>query len=435
MNHSLPGARPGYVLGLACILLTSAAAQTASSPASAPATSAPPPARVAPATSSTPSLPGDRETEWRFVGRLAVQGTYDDNITIKPANEVDDYIFHVAPSLAFGIGNFRTAVAPYAAIPHLIARTGEEDLPRRDYTFLSYTPDAVFFVDHDDENDVNHDVRIATRKERETWNAHGELRFQRITDADLDFGRRVRQTYYSANAAGERALSAKTYGGLGFRTYRAEYSGGNSSTDVRGNATLDYQIAPKTRLGIGAALGYLYVEEGADQTYQQPFLQLTYQPTAKLTFTGQAGEEFRQYDSSVADRSRFIFALNSQYEASDSVTLSFEARRDTQSSAQYAGENIVASLYEAGVRQRLLQRIYVSLRGGFVRNQYEHNSPGALAPSGRRDDFTFIRAGSSFDFTRRGTLELSYEHRDNDSTLRTFDFQQNLVSIAASFLF
>ena len=53
----------------------------------------------------------------------------------------------------------------------------------------------------------------------------------------------------------------------------------------------------------------------------------------------------------------------------------------------------------------------------------------------RRDDFSFYRASSSFDVTRRGTLELSYEKRDNASTIRTFDFNQQLVSLRASFLF
>jgi hypothetical protein len=429
MIHSIPGARPGLVGRIVLILFTAIFARAASNPPAAPA-----PANAAPATSSSSTASTTNDTEWRFAGRLAVQGTYDDNITIRPDNEIDDYTLHIAPSLAFGIGNFRTAIAPFAAIPHLMARTGEEDLPRRDYAFLSYTPDAVFFKDHTDENDVNHDVRLAARQERDNWNAHGELRFQRVTDADIDFGQRLRQTYYSANAAGERALSGKTFGGLGLRAYRAEYAGGHSSTDLRGNATIDYQIAPKTRLGLGAAAGYLWVGSGADQTYQQPFAQVTYQPTAKISLRALAGEEFRQYDSSVADRSRFIFGLNSTYEASDATTFNLEARRDTQSSAQYSGENIVASFYQAGLRQRLLQRIYVSLSGGFVRNQYERNAPSATL-TGRRDDFSFVRAGSSFDFTRRGTLELSYEHRDNDSTLRTFDFQQNLVSIAASFLF
>jgi hypothetical protein len=430
MKSAIPGARPGLVLGIVFVLLSSAA-HAASAPNS------PAPANAAPATSSA-SINGNnnngQDSDWRFVGRLALQGTYDDNISIRPTHAIDDYVVHVAPSLAFGIGNFRTAVAPYAAIPHLIARTGEEDLPRFDYAFVSYTPDAVFFIDHSGENDVNHDLRLAARHERDNWNAHGELRFQRITDADIDFGRRLRQTYYTANAAGERALSGKTFGGLGVRAYRAEYSGGLSSTDLRGNAILDYQIAPKTRIGLGAAAGYLWVGSGADQTYQQPFAQLTYQPTAKVSFRAQAGEEFRQYDSSEPDRSRFVFALNGNYEASDATSFNLEARRDTLSSAQYAGENIVASFYQAGVRQRLLQRLYVSLSGGFVRNQYERNVPTAAA-LGRRDDFGFVRAGSSIDFTRRGTLELSYEHRDNSSTLHTFDFQQNLVSVAASFLF
>jgi hypothetical protein len=435
MKIAITGTRrriPSY-LGLALIsALTASAASNPLAPTTPSSSlSATPPANV-------PTLPpgkpgGDNETEWRFVGNLALQATYDDNISIRPTNEIDDYIFHVAPSLAFGIGNFRTAIAPYAAIPHFIARTGEEDLPRKDYAFASYTPDAVFFYDHDDENAVNHDVRVAARQERPNWNAHGELRFQRVTDADLDFGRRLRQTYYTANAAGERALTGKVFGGLGARAYRADYAGGHASTDYRGNVYFDYQIAPKTRIGAGVIAGYLAVGSGADQTYQQPYVHVVYQPTAKLWFNAQVGEEFRQYDSSIDDRSRIVFGANANYEASDATTFNLTARRETQSSAQYSGENIVASLYQGGVRQRFLQRIYVSLLGGFVRNQYEDNAPVTFLD--RRDDFMFYRATSSLDVTRRGTLELSYEHRENDSTLQNFDFDQNLVSLRASFLF
>ncbi|MGH7945532.1 MAG: outer membrane beta-barrel protein, partial [Opitutaceae bacterium] len=385
------------------------------------------------APASTATIPGDDETTWRFVGNLTLQATHDDNITIRPTSEIDDYVFHVAPSLAFGIGNFRTALAPYAAIPHFIARTGEEDLPRKDYAFASYTPDAVFFREHDDENAVNHDVRVAARQERDLWNAHGELRFQRVTDADLDFGMRLRQTYYTASASGERSLTGKIFGGLGARAYRAEYAGGHASTDYRGRGYFDYQIAPKTRMGAGVTAGYLMVGSGADQTYQQPFVRLVYQPTAKLWFNARAGEEFRQYDSTIDDRSRFVFAVYSNYDASDATTFNLSARRETQSSAQYSDENIVATLYQAGVRQRFLQRVYLSLLGGFVRNQYENNAPTSFLD--RRDDFTFYRATSSLDVTRRGTLELSYEHRENDSTLSNFDFNQNLVSLRASILF
>jgi hypothetical protein len=430
MKLELPGSRPG---GWACLIgtLTCIATLAAQPAPSSSLSSSTPPATGASASSSTATT-GD-ETEWRFVGSLSLQATYDDNITIRPTNEIDDYVFHVVPSLAYGIGNFRTAIAPYAPIPHFLARTGEELLLRRDYAFASYTPDAVFFREHDDENAVNHDVRLAARKERETWNAQGELRFQRITDADLDFGRRLRQTYYTANAAGERALSGKVFGGLGARVYRQEYAGGDESTDFRGNGHVAYQIAPKTRLGAGVAAGYLAVGNGADQTYQQPYVHVLYQPTAKITLNGQLGHEFRQYDSSVSDRSRFVFAFTTHYEAREATIFNLSARRETQSSAQYSGENIVATFYQGGVRQRFFQRMYVALNGGFVRNQYETNAPVTFL--GRRDDFTFYRASSSLDVTRRGTLELSYEKRDNASTLRNFDFDQQLVSLRASFLF
>jgi hypothetical protein len=405
-------------------------------PISRGATPPPPVTNSTSSTSSASNQTEPKENEWRFVGRLTLSAVHDDNITIRPDNEIDDEIFHVAPSLAYGIGNFRTAVAPYAGIPHFIARTGEEDLPRREYAFISYTPDAVFFREYDDENAVNHDVRLAARRERETWNTQGEFRFQRVTDADIEFGRRLRQSYYTANGQGEMALTGKVFGGAGLRGYRSEYSGGNSSTDFRGNTYFDYQVAPKTRIGLGVVAGYLMVGNGADQTYQQPLAQIKYQPTAKLSFMGQAGEEFRQYDSDVSDRSRFVFALTGDYEATDATVFNISARRETVSSAQYSGENIVATYYQGGVRQRFMQRIYVSLLGGFVRNQYENNdnvpNPTAL---GRRDDFFFYRATSSFDFTRRGTLELSYEHRENDSTHRNFDFDQNVVGLAASFLF
>lgn len=390
--------------------------------------------QAAPATSPSQNQFDEDITQWRFVGRLNLRAAYDDNIAIQPANEIDDYVFRVAPSLAFGIGNFRTAIAPYAAIPHFIARTGEEELPRRDYAFASYTPEGVFFREHSGEDAVNHDVRLAARRERELWNAQGEFHFQRLTDADLEAGRRLRQTYYTAHARGERSLSGKVLGGLGVRGIRSEYVGGNTSTDVRGDSFVDYQIAPKTAIGIGVAAGYLFAGNGADQTYQQPLLQVKYRVTEKISLLGQAGEEFRQYDSDVDDRSRFVFAVTGNYEANPSTAFNLSARRETQISPQYSGENVVATIYQAGVRQRLLQRLYVSLLGGHVRNDHENNIPTAT-PLSRQDRFYFYRASTSADITRRGTIELSYEHRENESTLPNFEFEQNLVTLAASFLF
>jgi hypothetical protein len=372
----------------------------------------------------------DSLSDWRFATQLSATATYDDNVFIEPNDGRRDIYFHLAPTVAVGIGAFRAELSTFADIPHLLLRTGEEDLPHRDFAFASYTPDAVVFSKYHDENTVNHDLRLAARKERELWNAQGQLRYRRIEDVSIDVGHRLRQTYYTADASGSHALSGKTNAALSFTADRSEYSGDFSSTDVHGRAGVDYQIAPKTAIGLAGGVGYLDVARGGNQTYQQALLQLRYDPTGKLSFVGHAGEEFRQFKGHVPNRSRFVFDVNGNYQVSDSLSATLSARRDTTSSAQYSGENIVADTYQAGARQRVFTRFYAGLAGGYVHNRYENNREVAVIS--RRDAYTFEKASLARDITTRGTIELSYEHRNNDSTISNFGFTQNIASLGVS---
>ncbi|HVU34121.1 MAG TPA: hypothetical protein VHE61_11850 [Opitutaceae bacterium] len=385
---------------------------------------------VAPALAS-PTDAGD--SNWSFATRVTTTATYDDNVFIQPHGARSDVYFHLAPSLVAGIGAFRTAIAPFASIPHLLAMTGEEDLPRKDYAFLSYTPDVVIFSKYHHEDTVNHDVRLAARKERELWSAAGEFHFQRLNDIDIDVGQRLRQTYYTADANAWHALSGRTNATLGFLGLRSEYSGGFASTDLRGSAGLEYQIAPKTSVGVGATLGHLDVRHGGGQTYEQPLLQLQYNPTGKLSFDGRFGEEFRHYNSDIPRRSRFVYALSGNYTPSDDTVVAITGQRDTTTSAEYVGENVVSDTFQGSIRQRVLTRTYLTLAGGYVRDRYEENR--VVTPLDRRDDYAFGRLSASRDVTTHGTVELSYEHRKNDSTFSAFSFSQNIAAVSASFLF
>jgi len=373
------------------------------------------------------------EGAWRYASRLTTLLTYDDNIFIRPTNARDDWSLRIAPSVAMGIGNFRSEFAPYAPIPHFLARTGEEDLPRKNFAYASYTPDVILFATHHEENAVNHDVRLAGRRERELLSVQGQFHFQRISDTDIDVGRRIRQTYYTAEGGAAYALTGKMTGRLGLHGDHSEYAGGFSSTGAQVTGFVDYQLAPKTEVGLGAAGGYLFVAHGGDQTYAQPLFQLRYQPREKLSFTGEAGEEFRHFDSDVKRRTQFVFAVSGDYAAADGTNFTFASRRETRSSAQYSGENIVATTYQGGVRQRFWRRNYLALSGGFVRNDYENNQ--TISAISRRDNYYFGRVSSSRDLTEHGTVELSYEHRTNDSSAANFGFDENLVLFSASFLF
>ena len=389
---------------------------------------------VAPAQAATNTEKSGQDTGmWKFSLLFASTLTYDNNIFISPTNKKSDYYVNIDPTFAVGLGNFREALTSFAPIPHFLVRTGEEDLPWKDYIYASYTPDGVIFSKYHSEDALNHDARLSGQKERDLWTLNGDLHFQTESDPVIDVGRRIKQTYYTGNANATYALSGKLTGGVRLYGNRSEYTGGFSSTDGRAGGYLDYQVAPKTAVGVGLTGGYLDAARGANQTYEQPQLEIKYLPTEKLSFSGQTGAEFRQFDSGVKDRTHFIFDLQGDYEPADGTSITLDSRRETTASAEYTGQNIVESIYQAGVRQRFLQRIYISVDGGLVHNQYENNEVNTSVA--RRDDYYFYKISSSSDVTRYGTVALSYEHRKNDSTLAAFGFSEDLATFAVSFLF
>ncbi len=409
------------VLSLAGV--TRAKAQSTTSTASAPPTAA----------LATGSDDTDESTDWKFTARLSALAEYDDNVFIQPNNARDDYSFHLTPSLAFGRGNFRSDFAPLTSVPYFLVRTDEEDLPQKNFAYVGYTPEAVFYEKYTGQDTINHDARIAARQEDDLTDLHGELRFQQMTDTDIDVGRRLRQTYYTAEGGGEDALSGKISAGGDLLGRRTEYSGGFSSTEGRLDGHLDYQIAPKTNVGLGAAVGYLDVSDGANQTYVQPLLEMKYQPTERISLSGQAGEEFRQFGGARDSRSQFVFAADARYQPTESTVFTVSGRRDTQSSAQYVGENIVGTTGQASIRQRFFLRNYLTLTGGLVHNDYEENQAGPVIS--RRDNYQFYKITLSREITRYGTLELSYDFHQNDSTIPQFGFTQNIIGVAASFFY
>jgi hypothetical protein len=375
----------------------------------------------------------DKGPEWKFATLLASSLTYDDNILIQPTDKKKDLYANIDPTFALGLGNFRDALASFANIPHFLVRTGEEDLPWKNYAYVSYTPDVIIFSKYHKEDDLNHDARLVAEQERDLWTVKGDLHFQTISEPNIDVGRRIYQTDYTADFNATYALTGKLNAGSEVKGEHDDYSGGLSSTDGQVTGYLDYQIAPKTAVGVAAAGGYLDVARGANQPYEQALLQIKYLPTDKLSFNGQAGYEYRQFQSRTPNRSQIVFDASGSYDPTDSTELTLKASRDTLASAEYADEDIVESIYQAGIRQRFLQRLYLSVAGGYAHDSYENNEPGITVM--RHDDYYFYQTSLSSDVTQHGTVQLSYEHRENNSSFNAFRFTENLYGVTASFLF
>jgi hypothetical protein len=392
---------------------------------------APAPAPALPADSSN----GDEgsKPQWQMVYRVSTAITYDDNIYISPDDRKADWSLDVAPALAVGWGHFRSELSQFAEIPHLLVQTGEEDLPRQNFLFASYEPDAVIYATQRHADALNHKLRVAGQADAGRTTVRANLQFQRTTAPDIDVGGRVTTTLYSADAAADYALTGKLTGGIEGQASRTDTDPGLWSEDAHATVSLDDALAPKTTLGLGVTDGRLLLQRGASQSYWQPLLRAQYLATEKLSVDGWAGEEFRSYDSAVSSRSRPVFRVNGHYAPAADTVLAVGAERKTDASAAYADEDMLETIWEGTVRQRIGHRLYLSVAGGLTQVDYE--SDGPVAAVIRRDNYYFYRPALSRDLTDHGSIELSVEHRRDNSSLSNFRFEQNIFRLSSTWLF
>ncbi len=450
--------RSNLSLSLLCSLLAvgllgtahPVSAQSASTPADASTSAAPSTASVNQAVDTPPgATDGDSSggfelgtnSPWRFVPQLTVIGTYDDNIFISPKAKVGDTYIQVAPALAVGLGDFRSQVSSFAPIPHMLAQTGEEDLTRSNFLYFNYTPDIEEFFHQHQEDTVNQDARFAGQEQGERWKIDGSFHYQDVTDPNIYLGGRAKQVYINTILDGSYEVTGKLNAGLHLEGDRSNITGGFSQEQAIVTGYLDYQATEKTSLGLGLAAGDLSVASDPDQTYLQTLLRYRYQATQKIWLTGNVGADFRQLRQGGGNQTGLVFDFNAEYAATDSTTVTLTARRATEGAIEYRGVDIWESVYQAGVRQRIFNGFTGTVSAGLVWDDYRAftrdvvvlQDEGFTQP--RTDKFFFYKAAVGHDLTRHGTVQVAFEHREDNSSDAQFWFTDNLVSVNLSFLF
>jgi hypothetical protein len=191
----------------------------------------------------------------------------------------------------------------------------------------------------------------------------------------------------------------------------------------------EYQILQKIRVGPEAVIGFLNVTDSPFQVYEQIRARATYTTTAKLSFEGSAGVEFRQFNSE--SRTYFVFSLAAEYRPFDSSVISLRGYRTLYGSAGLQGQDFIATGIEFSLSQRFFHRFYLSVATGYENDEYIAIAENVQA--GRIDNFIFIRPALAFAFTKWGSVSVFYEFRKNFSNEFEFAFYDNRVGAALSF--
>ena len=362
--------------------------------------------------------------------RLRLSGVYDDNINLEHFDRMSDYYFTIEPGITLAFGDI----------------TGGE----RNYIRLDYAPSVFLYVDHSENNAVQHVIRL----DGAYHFPHLTLGFSQdvaildgtnlttstttgtVTSApNLDVAGRTKVNIYTTRVNASYDLSPKTFLSGGIEYMVDDYATLISSRNISGNLFINYNYSPKLVIGVGATGGYNTVDTpNEDQTYEQVNVRATYQVTGKISLNASAGVEFRQFEGSGVDgHVSPVYELGGTYQPFDGTTINVTGTRRTLNSAVLTGQDYEVTSIILGARQRFFQRFYAGFTGGYEHSEYFDALAGIGA--NRKDDYFFVEPGIDVALTSFWTMGVFYLHRDNSSSLERFSFYDNQVGIRTSLIF
>lgn len=380
----------------------------------------------APATSIDSGIP----RRFQYDLRLSVRSVYDDNINLSENNRISDFYTSIEPAVMLGFGD-------------TISRS-------ENYIRLDYLPAVFVFADHDENNSVQHVMRVdgQYRVNRLTLNLSQMVQIMDGVDVqsqdsaggldqqvNLDVAGRARFNIFATRLNAAYSLTGKTFLSTAADFTATHYSSLISSQIISANLFLNYNYSPKLVVGVGGTAGYNRVDAPTpDQTFEQANVRLSYQATGKIDFAATAGVEFRQFDGDMRDQYISpVFELGANYLPFDGTKISVTANRRTLNSAVLAGQNYVVTNLRVGLQQRLVRRFFLSLNAGYENSDY-FSTTGAGGPE-RADSYFFIQPSIAAKVTRFWTLGAYYLRRINSSSFDAFDFNDNQVGLRSSLEF
>jgi hypothetical protein len=366
---------------------------------------------------------------WQLVWHGGVRAAWDSNIFIQNEGEESDFIVTFSPGMAIGIGEFRQELASPDTFRDRFDRSDAE-LGRR-FFFLDYNPSYHLYTSNSGESSLEHDIRAQGRYTFTKLTLGATARFETLNVADSDIGERISMRRFNGKINADYAFSGKTTFEAQFDHSIRDYEGDrNDITEYRASAWVDYQALPKTNIALGYTHGWVDVDNGNSQDFDQVQLRVVWKATEKFSARASGGVEFRGIENG-DDVTNGTFAVGLVYKPFDATSIFLNGFRRTTTSASGFNETYVTTGFDARVVQRFSQKYFVTAAGGFQSADYEEN----VAGFSRQDDYSWTRLSLGWDVNKWLTTMVAYEFRTNDSNNDKRSFDDHLFYVQFSFLF
>ena len=198
---------------------------------------------------------------------------------------------------------------------------------------------------------------------------------------------------------------------------------------------LNYNFSSRFGAAIGVGFGYDNVKAGTDMTSEQIEARITWRVVNKLSFVLSGGGSDRQFlDSPVPNLLSPVFSLSAQYSPVEVTTFSVGAYSAVTPS--YLQDQVTESTsVSAGVRQRLLGKLFLDLNGGFGNTTYHATTLAPAPTSVANYDSTFFSARLSTAILKRGSAAVFYWVNYNSSAAAIYNYTTTMVGLELSYRF
>jgi hypothetical protein len=245
---------------------------------------------------------------------------------------------------------------------------------------------------------------------------------------------KTRENIFDTRLGASYDLSSKTFvtANANYRVY--DYPNLISSETVSGSFFLNYNYGAKIVVGVGGTGGYDAARSSTpDQYFEQGNLRLDYHASGKLSFSGTVGVEVREFSGARGEYVSPVYNLEGNYSPFDGTTVSINGSRQTRNSAIIFASDFESTRIEIALKQRLLQRMFLGLNGGYENDDY-FSATRAVGVS-RNDDYYYFQSSLDLSLTRFWVIGAYYLHREDASSLDRFKFSDNQAGVRTSLSF
>ena len=358
---------------------------------------------------------------------LTVRGVWDDNIFLTNTNRVSDWYVAIEPWITLGVGDIEGR--------------------NKSYLRLDYMPSAILYVDHSDQDAFDQVIHLEGGYSSGRWTFSLAEDIAILESANLnsfvdttglwantDAGGRTRVNIFNTRARADYQLTGKVYLQGEFDSSIYFYPDHISSYMISSGLYVYYNWLPKVSVGIGGTLGYDWVDDPtANQSFEQVNARLNYEVTSKFFLYASAGVEFRQFDGNRGTYTSPVFEVGSIYNPFSGTTITFAAGRRIYNSGFLANQDFGGTYVSGRFQQRLFRRFYFGLGAGYENSDYIATDRDVSAP--RNDDYWFIEPSLDVLITRWLSAGVYYLHREDNSNIDGFSFDDNQVGVRATLRF